>query len=347
MGLPQRQIQTTDSNSLFNRLYRKEAKIAVIGLGAEGLSLALQMASNFRVIGFDADRNLVEQIQLQKDPNKKLSHFDFTGKDFFATDIENLLHVAQFYIIAVSITTENKKPNLVALKKAIISVAKHLKKGDTIALKNNIYSRHTQKVIRPILEEISGLNYNTDFQIEIIPEHTYFENTNCNSVSVKRIHPKTSKTISEIYELTATTKNHKVTNNITSTVLKQIHNTNKNSVDFMVSKISDVLQNKKLSNRKGTILVKGITTKKNESNICNSKSAQLCLALLRKGFTVVVQDNHAYPSEVENRYGIELTTSTNQRFDVIVLAVDHDNYKNLTATDYSKNARIDTIFLNF
>ena len=41
------------SNSIYNRLLAKEAKLAVIGLGYVGLPIALEFARKVSVIGYD------------------------------------------------------------------------------------------------------------------------------------------------------------------------------------------------------------------------------------------------------------------------------------------------------
>jgi UDP-N-acetyl-D-galactosamine dehydrogenase len=45
---------------MFEALQRKEAQIAVIGLGYVGLPLALEFARKYRVVGFDINAERVE-----------------------------------------------------------------------------------------------------------------------------------------------------------------------------------------------------------------------------------------------------------------------------------------------
>ncbi len=427
MGILKIQPQVAASNTLFDKLYRKEAKIAVVGLGYVGLPLAVHMASKFRVVGFDINQKKIEQIQQQQDPCKELSHLDFIGKDFFATDIKNLLGVAKFYIVAVPTPINNEKqPNLAPLKSATATVAEYLKKGDVVVFESTVYPGCTEEVCVPILEEISGLTYKKDFQVGYSPERINPGDTKHTFTQIKKIvsgsNQEALDVISKVYEEVVTAGIHKAPSiqvaeaakvveniqrdvniglmnqlsqifseiglntsevleaagtkwnfhnyypglvgghcigvdpyylihkaaqhNVASDLLKQVRNTNEGMIDFIVSKISKALKIKKPSCNNCKILVKGITFKENVNDIRNSKAAELCLALQRKGYTVIVQDNHAYPSEVKTHYGIELTIATNQHFDAIVLAVDHDNYKKLTYSDYLKNARMDTVFFD-
>ena len=51
------------SNSIYNRLLSKEAKLAVIGLGYVGLPIALEFARKIKVVGFDINP---ERVDLMK-----------------------------------------------------------------------------------------------------------------------------------------------------------------------------------------------------------------------------------------------------------------------------------------
>src|SRR5687768_12702812 len=89
------------SNSIYNKLVAKEAKLAVIGLGYVGLPIALEFAKKIQVVGFDNNRDRVELMRNKKDPSNELTSGDFDNCDIhFTADINDLKDV-QFYIIAV------------------------------------------------------------------------------------------------------------------------------------------------------------------------------------------------------------------------------------------------------
>ncbi len=412
-----------EQTNLFERLVTKEAKIAIIGLGNVGLSLAMYMASKFKVIGYDINKEKISQIQRKKDPNRTLRY----SEDFHATDMSKLLELAQFYIIAVPAPIDvAKEPNLIPLKRAIATVARNLKKGDIVVFESTVYPGCTEEICIPILEQISGLVYNKDFYVGYSPECINANDDKCPFPQIKKIisasDNATLDTISKVYKSVIDADTHTVSSmrvaeaakiveniqrdvnislmnqlskifnglgmntnevlraastkesfhdyypglvggkytgvdpyylihkaeemNIESNLLKQARSTNESMVSFVVSMIIDALKSKKVKAKQPSVLVKGITFKENVNDIRNSKSAELCLALAKAGFQVVVQDNHAYASEVKKQYGFELNTRTNKIFDVIVMAVDHDNYKKLTYQDYLQNARMNTLFFD-
>jgi UDP-N-acetyl-D-galactosamine dehydrogenase len=55
------------SNSIYNKLLQKEAKLAVIGLGYVGLPIALEFARKIKVVGFDINQDRVDLMQKQID----------------------------------------------------------------------------------------------------------------------------------------------------------------------------------------------------------------------------------------------------------------------------------------
>jgi UDP-N-acetyl-D-galactosamine dehydrogenase len=48
---------------MYNKILKKEAKIAVIGLGYVGLPIALAFAKKVKVIGFDINEERVKMMQ--------------------------------------------------------------------------------------------------------------------------------------------------------------------------------------------------------------------------------------------------------------------------------------------
>ena len=86
---------------MYDQLLRKEATLAVIGLGYVGLPIALEFAKQLKVIGFDINACRVAQMKQCIDPSGELEKKDFEGCDITFTDSLEVLRQAQFYIVAV------------------------------------------------------------------------------------------------------------------------------------------------------------------------------------------------------------------------------------------------------
>ena len=76
----------TQQKSMYSRLAEKKGSIAVIGLGYVGLPLALELAKNFKVIGFDINRNNISLLNGHTDPSRELGPEAFEGSDIIFTD---------------------------------------------------------------------------------------------------------------------------------------------------------------------------------------------------------------------------------------------------------------------
>ena len=103
--------------------------------------------------------------------------------------------------------------------------------------------------------------------------------------------------------------------------------------DGMAGKIAEkVARELKARGKKPTecnILVKGITFKENVTDIRNSKAADLVKELKKYCAKVDVIDPIASPKEVRQHYGIEMTPTTTDDYDAIIIAVSHDQYIDL------------------
>ena len=84
------------------------------------------------------------------------------------------------------------------------------------------------------------------------------------------------------------------------------------------------------------ILVMGVTFKENVSDIRNSKVVDIINELKDFGCDVDVVDPHADSDEVMHEYGFRLVEKPRDSYDGIVVAVAHDQYKDLTE-DYFKS----------
>jgi UDP-N-acetyl-D-galactosamine dehydrogenase len=78
------------------------------------------------------------------------------------------------------------------------------------------------------------------------------------------------------------------------------------------------------------ILVLGATFKENVSDIRNSKVADMVKDLLDSSFDVDFVDSHADPAEVLSHYQLELKAQIGTDYDAVILAVAHNEYRDLT-----------------
>ena len=157
----------------------KNTKIAIIGLGYVGLPLAVEFAKKYQVIGFDINKNRIDELISGKDHTLEIEHKDLldvlvddsSKKGLFLTKNPEQLIGATVYIVTVPTPIDaNKKPNLGPLYKASKTVGKVLQKGDVVIYESTVYPGATEEECVPILEKQSNLIYNTDFYVGYSPE---------------------------------------------------------------------------------------------------------------------------------------------------------------------------------
>src|SRR6185503_12337030 len=117
--------------SIYDRIIKKQDKIAVIGLGYVGLPIALAFAKKVKVIGFDINEQRVQMMRKGIDPSNELPKKEFANSDISFTSRLEDLKKASFFIIAVPTPIdEHNLPDLKPLISATTTVGKVLKRGD-------------------------------------------------------------------------------------------------------------------------------------------------------------------------------------------------------------------------
>lgn len=103
--------------------------------------------------------------------------------------------------------------------------------------------------------------------------------------------------------------------------------------DFMgthvANKVIKLMAVRKLPIHQADVLVLGVTFKENCPDIRNSKVADVVNELKSFGTNVEVYDPHADAVEVEHEYGFNLIKDLSKKYHAIVLAVSHNEFKNL------------------
>lgn len=156
---------------MYKEIVAKEKKLAVIGLGYVGLPIALEFAKHISVIGFDINATRVQQMQNKIDPSGELEASAFDNADIVFTDSLDVLRQANFFIVAVPTPIDDHKlPDLKPLLGASGTIGKVLKKGDYVVFESTVYPGCTEEDCIPVLEEISGLKFKTDFKVGYSPE---------------------------------------------------------------------------------------------------------------------------------------------------------------------------------
>jgi len=149
-----------------------EVKIGIIGLGYVGLPLAVEFGNKFPTIGFDLNEGRIKKLRDGNDTTLEVSDSELqASKDLTFTSRPEDIKTCNVYIVAVPTPIDAaKRPNLRPLESASTTVGKLLSPGDVAIFESTVYPGATEEVCVPILEEKSGLQYNTDFFCGYSPE---------------------------------------------------------------------------------------------------------------------------------------------------------------------------------
>ena len=150
----------------------KKEKIAIIGLGYVGLPLAVEFGKKFETFAYDISEERIEELKKGHDKTFELTHKDLLSSRYISfTSRLNDLKDCNIYIICVPTPIKNdKSPDLSPIKSATLGISEIIKKGDIVIYESTVYPGLTEEFCVPIIEEVSGLKYNTDFFCGYSPE---------------------------------------------------------------------------------------------------------------------------------------------------------------------------------
>ena len=142
---------------------QENLKLAVIGLGYVGLPLAAEFAKLRSVVGFDINKNRIEELRKGYDSTHELNVTELSqAKGLkFSHDIKDLVN-CNCYIITVPTPVDNfNQPDISALLSASSLVGDVLSKGNIVIYESTVYPGATEDECGPVLAERSGLSYAT------------------------------------------------------------------------------------------------------------------------------------------------------------------------------------------
>lgn len=240
------------SNSIYNKLINKEAKLAVIGLGYVGLPIALEFARKIKVVGFDINEERVQLMRKNIDPSNELDSSAFEGCDIeFTADPEDLRDV-QFFVVAVPTPIDEANlPNLKPLLGATATVGKVLKNGDYVVFESTVYPGCTEEDCVPVLEEESGLKFREDFKVGYSPERINpgdKEHTLQNVVKVvSGCDDESLEEIAKTYELVVGAGVHRASSIKVAEAAKIIENTQRDVNIALINELSIIFDKLKIN----------------------------------------------------------------------------------------------------
>lgn len=161
---------------LLKKIEEKSIVVGVVGLGYVGLPLAVEKAkAGFKTIGFDVQD---EKVKLVNEGHNYIG--DVVDSDLkelvenkMLTATTDFSFVKDVDFVAICVPTPldaHQQPDISYVKSSTEAISKYLTKGTMVVLESTTYPGTTEELIKPILEEGSGLKCGEDFYLGFSPE---------------------------------------------------------------------------------------------------------------------------------------------------------------------------------
>ena len=208
-------------------------KICIIGLGYVGLPLAHAFSCKYKVVGFDINRQRVDELNSGYDRTLELTNDEveesIKNGMIYTTNIENIKD-CNIYIVTVPTPIDStNRPDLTPLIKSSQTIGKVLKKDDIVIYESTVYPGVTEEVCAPELERESGMIFNKDFFCGYSPERINPGDKEHTVTKILKITagstPAIANTVDDLYKSIIKAGTHKASSIKVAEAAKVIENT--------------------------------------------------------------------------------------------------------------------------
>ena len=224
--------------ALLKKIETREITVGVVGLGYVGLPLAVEKAkAGFKTIGFDVQEEKVNLVNeghnyIGDVVDSDLKKLVDAGMLSATTDFSFVKDVDFIAICVPTPLDKHQQPDISYVKNSTIEIAKYMTKGTMVVLESTTYPGTTEELIKPLLEEGSGLKCGEDFYLGFSPERVdpgnkQFKTKNTPKV-VGAIGKDATETISAMYRAVLEGDVYEVSSPAVAEMEKILENTYRN-----------------------------------------------------------------------------------------------------------------------
>ncbi|MBP3885397.1 MAG: nucleotide sugar dehydrogenase [Olsenella sp.] len=155
---------------------KKELICGTVGLGYVGLPLAVEKAkAGFKTIGFDVVEEKIAMVNRGENYIGDVVQEDLEQlvRDGMLEATNDYARISECDFIAICVPTPldaHQQPDTSYMEISAKKIAPHLKRGVMVVLESTTYPGTTEELVRPILEEGSGMKCEEDFFLGFSPE---------------------------------------------------------------------------------------------------------------------------------------------------------------------------------
>jgi len=158
-------------------LVSANTRVVVLGLGYVGLPLAVALAKQFFVTGFDIDTQRIGELSEGHDRTREIEPERLSKSSLGLINDANVCPPSDFYIVTVPTPIDAaNRPDLRLVESASRTVGKMLRaavdegRAPVVVYESTVYPGVTEDICGPILEQVSGLKCGVDFFLGYSPE---------------------------------------------------------------------------------------------------------------------------------------------------------------------------------
>ena len=149
------------------------SKVAIIGQGYVGLTIAAFASSANEVVGFDNNSRIIDQLNLGishiEGVNSETIKAAVTSGKYYSTSSGTDISNAEIVVIAVPTPLDtNRKPDLTYIESACRTITENIKHPVLVINESTSYPGTLRNFIKPLIEELSGNKI--EHQYAISPE---------------------------------------------------------------------------------------------------------------------------------------------------------------------------------
>ena len=223
---------------LLEKVKDRTLVVGVVGLGYVGLPLSVEKAkAGFKTIGFDIQKEKVDKVNAGQNyigdiVDSELSELVSKGM-LSATDDFSFVSKVDFIAICVPTPLDvHQQPDISYVESSARAIAQYLTPNTMVVLESTTYPGTTEDLIKPILEEGSGLKCGEDFYLGFSPERVdpgnlIYKTKNTPKV-IGAIGADAQEVISAVYAVVLGDKVHVVSSPAVAEMTKILENTYRN-----------------------------------------------------------------------------------------------------------------------
>lgn len=242
---------------MLKKIYNKEIIVGVCGLGYVGLPLAVEKAkAGFKTIGFDIQ---TEKVKMLNEGHNYIG--DVIDGELIDLVNEGLLSATSDFsfikdvdFIAICVPTpldSHQQPDITYVRDSAKEISKYLKKDTMVVLESSTYPGTTEELVKPILEEGSGLVCGKDFYLGFSPERVDPGNKDYNTKNTPKvvggIGKEATEVISAMYRAVLDGDIHEVSSPAVAEMEKILENTYRNINIGLVNELAMLCEKMNIS----------------------------------------------------------------------------------------------------